>query len=268
MLAVAQYPGLTGTSWVNDSEPQLCTISQQLDHSAGLAKFQQRAGQRLQFFIENHPLVTIDGEAKIYSAPALWRHDQPLSPLGTTPRRRGNRPFHIAPDTAEKMLHGLSQGEAAVLSYIDAGLSNEEQILTLAPAFLYPALKNFRSCVRNLTAFDPGKLDLVEIRFGYGQAKLGRQAQLRLSGLVDRIVKEPDVTRLKITGFTDSSGHAHQNLEMARMRALSVENYLLTAGISPDLLKRDQLGPAKPRYSNQTAAGRAGNRRVEIAILR
>ena len=268
VFGAAQYPGLAGARWISEAKSQACALSQRLPASGGLVKFQQVAGKRLQFTVTQHPLVTIESESRIYSAPPLWRHNQRLIHLGTTQRKRGNRPFHVSADIAEKMLNGLSQGQATLFSHLEPALTNEQQILTLAPTFLYPALNDFQTCIQNLTPFNPKHLDLFEVRFGYGQGDLGRQAQLRLAQLVDRLTKETDVTELKITGFTDSGGRPFENLEMARMRALSVENYLLAAGISADRLNRSYLGQAQPRYSNHSAAGRAGNRRVEISIIR
>jgi len=268
VFGFAQYPGLSGEPWVGESEAGRCSISQRLDQNSGLAKFQQIGGKRLQFTVEQHPLVAISSDARIYSAPPLWRHDQPLTAIGETQRKRGNRPFHVSADVAEKMLNSLSQGQASLVSYGDPALTDEQEILTLSPAFLYPALDHFRSCVLNLTPFDPRQADLFEVRFGNGQTRLGRQAELRLSQLVKRLAKEPDVTALKIIGFTDNTGEPSNNLEIARMRALSVENYLLATGFRTDFLKRSQLGQAQPRYSNRTAAGRASNRRVEIKIIR
>ena len=267
VFGVAQYAGLAGEPWTSTSDTEKCAISQRLDHNGGVAKFQQLAGKRLRFTVEQHPLVSINSNAKIYSAPPVWRHDQALSPIGEAQRQRGNQPFRVSADVAEKMLEQLAQGQSNLISYLDPGLKNNEEILTLSPTFLYPALNDFRDCVQNLSPFDTNELDLFEVRFGFGQAKLGRQAERRLSQLVSRLEKEPYVTALNITGFTDNVGHDFKNLEMARMRALSVENYLITAGISLNMLHRSQLGQAQPRYSNRTSAGRAGNRRVEIKII-
>lgn len=266
--STAQYDGMTGAVWLEKSEADRCSISQTLGPTGGTATFQQREGQRLGFFVDQHPLVSISSDSRIYAAPPLWRHDQPLTLLGETRRARGNRPFQIPAEIAERMLHSLSMGEAALFSHLDPGLTNEVATLTLSPAFLYPALNEFRRCVQALAPFNPNKLDLFEVRFAYGEASLGRQAQARLSRLIQRLEKETDLTAIKITGFTDNGGAVHENLEMARMRALSVENYLLAAGVDSRLLKRGYLGQAQPRYSNQSAAGRAGNRRVEIQITR
>jgi outer membrane protein OmpA-like peptidoglycan-associated protein len=223
-----------------------------------MAIFQQRGKDRLRFTIEQHPLVTVGGTARVYATPTLWRHDQPIALLGETLLQRGTRPLYLSTDLAEKLLLSLSQGLAAMFSYPDPLLNKQDQTIALTPTHLTPALKDFRQCVNRLSPFNPENLDLFEVRFSYGGAQLGRQAAIRLDELIARLSREVDVTGLTITGFTDSGGRPYQNEEMAHMRALSVENYLLAAGVGANLIQRKYLGQAQPRYSNQNAKGRTG----------
>ncbi|MBL4621887.1 MAG: OmpA family protein [Immundisolibacteraceae bacterium] len=248
-----------------------CSMSRQLNQGKAIASFNHETGKRLSFTIQHHPFISVASAVKVYASPTLWRHDQPLVQLGESQRKRGNQPFKISADVAEKMLHYLSQGQGTLFSYQDPSLSagaNKHPLLTLSPAFLQPGLAEFQACVQALKPFDPKLLDRIEIRFNYGSAELSPQALLTLTGLMTRLNMEYNLSRLKISGYTDAGGHQHQNSEMARMRVLSVENHLIAAGIPVDLLSSQYLGNGKPRYNNNTAAGRAGNRRVDIQIIR
>lgn len=267
-LATAQYPGMGSASWVSEQHDQSCAISQNLPGNKGLVKFQRLAGKRLELTVSEHTLVSADSETGIYAAPPLWRHDQGMIHLGNTQRIRGNQPFQVSADIAEQMLTHLAQGNATIFSYSGQDSTADAGILTLSPTFFAPALADFQNCIKKLRPFDPKKLDLVEVNFDYGGATLDQRAKNRLDGLVKRLSHQGAIKALKITGFTDSGGHAYQNMEMARMRALSVENHLIAAGIDPEKLQFGYLGQSSPRYSNQTPAGRAANRRVEIQILR
>ncbi len=74
-------------------------------------------------------------------------------------------------------------------------------------------------------------------------------------------------TRLRIVGHTDSTGDAAYNLALSERRAQAVAQYLRAKGIAPQRLQVFGAGENQPIASNQTEAGRALNRRVELTII-
>lgn len=74
-------------------------------------------------------------------------------------------------------------------------------------------------------------------------------------------------TRLRIEGYTDSSGAATQNMRLAQDRANGVKSALVAKGVSPDRLEAQGNGSQSPVSDNSTAAGRAMNRRVSVIVL-
>lgn len=73
--------------------------------------------------------------------------------------------------------------------------------------------------------------------------------------------------RAEIEGHTDSTASAAYNMNLSERRALSVYNYLVSRGISPDRLTYRGYGLTRPRDTNATPEGRQRNRRVEIKVL-
>jgi outer membrane protein OmpA-like peptidoglycan-associated protein len=71
--------------------------------------------------------------------------------------------------------------------------------------------------------------------------------------------------KLTIEGHTDSSGGDLQNLPLSQRRADSVKTYLVSAGIAAGRLTTKGFGASQPLAGNETATGRAQNRRVELA---
>src|SRR5258705_4877512 len=83
--------------------------------------------------------------------------------------------------------------------------------------------------------------------------------------LGDILAKYPD-DRIKIAGYTDSTGPVAHNQELSLRRAKSVRDVLQGRGVKPEQMIVEGMGPEKPVASNSTPAGRAQNRRVELHI--
>ncbi len=83
--------------------------------------------------------------------------------------------------------------------------------------------------------------------------------------LGDILAKYPD-DRIKIAGYTDSTGSVAHNQELSLRRAKSVRDVLQGRGVKPEQMIVEGMGPEKPVASNSTPAGRAQNRRVELHI--
>lgn len=75
----------------------------------------------------------------------------------------------------------------------------------------------------------------------------------------------PEV-KIIISGHTDSVGSASSNLTLSQNRANSVKEWLVTKGINANRIKTVGKGLTEPRANNNTAEGRALNRRIEFEI--
>ena len=73
-------------------------------------------------------------------------------------------------------------------------------------------------------------------------------------------------TDVQIYGYTDNTGSLEVNTRVANGRAAAVESFLANSGIAPTRLQAQGIPMANYVASNDTAAGRAQNRRVEIYI--
>lgn len=87
-----------------------------------------------------------------------------------------------------------------------------------------------------------------------GKAAVGTAADT-LRGTKERVV---------VTGYTDSVGSDTYNLKLSERRANTVRDALVADGIAADRITTRGMGESNPVASNDTAAGRAQNRRVDI----
>lgn len=103
------------------------------------------------------------------------------------------------------------------------------------------------------------------VLFATDSATLSGPAQNDLYALSRNLQQYPDST-VQVTGFTDSTGRAEYNVDLSQRRARAVAAVLTAGGVSPNRVATLGRGEASPVASNDTPAGRAQNRRVEIVI--
>ena len=103
------------------------------------------------------------------------------------------------------------------------------------------------------------------ILFDVDQADLKNKSQTELAKLSAILNKYAD-TNIMLAGHTDSTGSEEYNLGLSRRRARSVADYLTTQNVDPARFAVEGYGKSDPVTSNDTSAGRAENRRVEVAI--
>ncbi len=103
------------------------------------------------------------------------------------------------------------------------------------------------------------------ILFATDSAAVSGPAQSDLYAVARNLNQYPN-SRVEVIGHTDNTGSASYNQDLSQRRAQSVAGILAAAGVSQGRLAATGRGLTQPVASNDTAAGRAQNRRVEIII--
>ena len=103
-----------------------------------------------------------------------------------------------------------------------------------------------------------------KILFAVNKATLNPEAQELLIKVATFLNKNQQYL-VEIQGNTDSTGPMAWNMELSKMRADSVRDFLVANGVSADRLTTKGFGPNEPIAPNNTAEGRAKNRRVDFA---
>jgi outer membrane protein OmpA-like peptidoglycan-associated protein len=109
-------------------------------------------------------------------------------------------------------------------------------------------------------------LTLGDVLFDVDRAELKPGAEQHLLRLAAFLQDNPERS-IVIEGHTDSTGSPEYNLDLSQRRADSVRRFVQAQGIGPERIVTRGYGLAYPIASNDTAAGRQQNRRVEIVIL-
>ena len=103
------------------------------------------------------------------------------------------------------------------------------------------------------------------ILFGFNSSKLSNDAKASLDKFAASLINNPQ-TDVQIYGHTDNVGSRAANEKVSNARATEVKGYLTNAGVPVARLTSQGLAYDYPVASNDTEAGRAQNRRVEIYI--
>jgi outer membrane protein OmpA-like peptidoglycan-associated protein len=112
----------------------------------------------------------------------------------------------------------------------------------------------------------PEKLTLKGVFFDSGTATIKRESLAVLGEAAGFLLENPSL-EVVIRGHTDNLGTENLNQALSQRRADAVMKYLVVNhGIDPKRLTAEGVGPAEPVASNDTAEGRALNRRIEFQI--
>jgi len=109
-------------------------------------------------------------------------------------------------------------------------------------------------------------LILTGVNFETGRSILTRDSYMVLDAVAASLVANPDI-RIEVAGYTDSTGRKFTNLRLSQARAAAVRFYLARKGVPPLRMVAKGYGASGYIAPNNTAAGRAQNRRVELHKL-
>lgn len=129
---------------------------------------------------------------------------------------------------------------------------------------LYVSLSEILDTKRETRGFI---VNLGDVLFDTGRATLKPAAREKLSKLAGILLAYPGTLLLEIEGHTDSVGSDQLNNKLSQDRAEAVSSYLTQSGVKAEKIKAVRgFGKSKPIATNDTAAGRQQNRRVEVVI--
>ena len=118
-----------------------------------------------------------------------------------------------------------------------------------------------------LARVEAGQIKISEqVKFAENSARLLKDSDNLLNAVLEIVNGHPEITQLKIEGYTDSKGAAAYNKTLSAQRAASVRGWLVLHKVDPKRLESAGYGADRPIDTNDTEAGRQNNRRVEFHI--
>lgn len=110
------------------------------------------------------------------------------------------------------------------------------------------------------------RIVLRGVHFAFDRATIKPEAEAVLAQAA-MILKKNSEVRIRVAGYTDSTGGDAYNQALSERRASAVKGWLVSHGIPARRLEAVGYGKAMPVADNATEEGRAQNRRVELTVL-
>jgi outer membrane protein OmpA-like peptidoglycan-associated protein len=108
-------------------------------------------------------------------------------------------------------------------------------------------------------------VNISDVLFDFNKYTLlpgAREKMAKVSGI---LLAYPGL-KIQLEGHTDSIGSDEYNMKLSQQRADAVRDYLIGQGVPTSTVSATGLGKASPVASNETAAGRQRNRRVDMVV--
>jgi len=121
--------------------------------------------------------------------------------------------------------------------------------------------ETWKVCQKNFNKL----LSKQKIEFEIGKSTVKAKNQLLLKGLADISFLCPNA-KMDVIGHTDNRGNDLKNRELSKARAKAVIAKLFQLGIPLDQMSAVGKGESEPLFTNETADGRAKNRRIEFKV--
>ncbi|TVP93055.1 MAG: OmpA family protein [Pseudomonadaceae bacterium] len=251
--------------WAVEGDKFACRLAQTVS-GYGEAVFVRRAGERPVFELNAWSNLLRPGRVHVYNQPPQWRPDGRSQALGHAQAADNEPVLRLPQQQAAQMLAGLAQGmQPTILGDSWANATQPLQVVVSNVGY-GAAWSEFQECVTGLLPMNFDQASNTSISFATGGSRLTSEARSVLDTVLVYLQADQDISRIQLDGHSDNVGNRLDNRELSRQRVLAVRDYLVEQGIDDELFSLRFHGERYPVASNQSAQGRAANRRVTLQL--
>lgn len=266
LTATTYSSGMAEGRWELSASVFECQLSHEISYF-GSASFVRSAGHQEVFRLRQERPVMAPGRALVQTAPPAWRLDAPPQTLSQLDLEEGPEILRLEGGLVSQLQAGLENRRRLVFSQSRQESSASLRVLLEPQGFLDP-FDEYKKCLQRLLPVSFQQVERTAIYFP-ADGEMPRQGELRkLDQLIRYVKADRRVKQIFIDGHTDSEGVRPDNLEVSKQRAELIASYLIERGIPETQLVTRWHGERYPVVTNQTAAGRAQNRRVTLRLER
>lgn len=263
--AIGYGSSVENTQWYVSGSVFECRFEQPLP-GYGTAVFYHQAGEDVHFQLETMRNLMESSQAQISIMPPPWQPSNKSENLGTAELVQRSPNLKLDSQRTNRYLHALLEGQWPAIShytYYDQNKYIDLHVSAVSFKDFYP---RYMECANQLLRVNFKQVENSKVFFNVGEHMLDPTDKRILDDIIYYIKNDPRVFAVYLDGHTDDTGRNFQNREISRARVEQVERYILDHGINPDMVTTRFHGARYPVASNNTAKGRAENRRVTIQL--
>lgn len=265
--AVNFEPSYDQAAWLAKGSVFECKLSHEIPYY-GTAVFYRQAGEMQKFYLEASASRMKTGKASLFARAPDWKGGRSHKNLGLVPVTQGLKPVNLGQKMSERMLSELFQGYEMELTRQPWYGAERSIKVTMTPIQFRAAYASYLDCLSTLLPVNFDQIARTPIYFPSGSEELHANELRKLDNVVLYVKADPTVEAFYIDGHTDSKGARSENLELSKMRAEMVAQYLTSRGVDGSKITSRWHGERYPVTSNRSRGGRAQNRRVTIRLDR
>jgi outer membrane protein OmpA-like peptidoglycan-associated protein len=253
--------------WSHQERNSVCALVLPLAEY-GEARFVASVSMAPVFELQAHQDLHEPGPISVSKFAPQWHPAQPArEDLGVISHIQGGGGV-AGGALAADMLLALREGMHIKLAAPASFNKRVDVALFLTAKDLRPALDEFLRCAQTGVKVAWQEMSRTRVMYAAGAHQLDELGKSKLQALARFVLADPGIKTLYIDGHTDTSGTKKHNLRLAKHRADEVAAYLRECGLTKQHVLVRYHGAAYPIADNDTAQGKADNRRTTIRLER
>lgn len=260
------HPGWE-VEWTSHQADDFCRMSMSIGEY-GEARFIATAVERAEFEFQARKDMQRSGPIDVYSTAPQWHPKAPArARLGALVHIDGGGGMARG-DLASNMMLALRDGMHIELVAESASDPRARIVVELVAKEAQAAIDEFLTCAHTQVMVAWQAISRTRLTYEVGGHSIDQASQQRLSAVALFAQQDQSVTTIYIDGHTDATGNERSNYELSKRRAEAVAEYLRGLGLGDRKLVVRYHGALYPVADNDTAAGKAANRRTTIRLER
>lgn len=252
-------------------EVQTSRLKCQLKHEVpeyGTIEFVQEAGLPEGSFLHLlYGRTVMHTRAEMEFLPPEWKPNMTTTPGWKFALAKIGQPVVFSTREARRILDAIEQGFLPTIIHVDNNNRRDEIKASISTIRFKPAYSKYLECQANIVPVTFAEVRNSDVYFDNASARIDDESILWLSYIL-AYINDPAVSRIELSGFTDSVGSFRANHQLASLRVEKIRDYLVQNSIDEKLLRLKVYGEQHYLFNNNTPEGRAKNRRVNIKIYR
>ena len=257
--------GPEDTSWSVSDSVFGCRFEQPIV-GYGKAVFTHRAGEKVAFQLETSRNLMDNSKADISISPPPWLPSGRSEVLGRAQVHTSQPNIRLNHKRSNQFLHALMEGRWPTITH-KTFYDDSRYVQVKVSAVLFDQYyQDYLDCISMLLPVNYDQVSRSKVMFQPAEDTLDRKDAQILDRIIFYIKNDPRVIAVYLDGHSDNQGRRYDNRQMSKRRVEAVERYLISHGISTDIVTTRFHGGRYPIASNDTPSGRAQNRRVTIRL--